>query len=203
MTLGGYLTLNQYNFILSAAAPQIGGNFGTSNGMIITNGTGELRKMFAATGSHLFPVGENTGVVEYTPITITFIGGNFSPGAYAGVRVINTKHPNITNTTYYLNRYWNINVSGISAPNYNVTAQYLAADVVANEANIAVGKYNGASWSKSGAVSSAAKTITFSGKTDVGLVSLSGVTLLDCSPPAITLQPVNTVFCRNKLSATF
>ncbi len=60
---------------------------------MVTDGTGELRKKFAAPGSFLFPVGDNTDIPEYSPVQVHFTGGSFAGDASASVRVINAKHP--------------------------------------------------------------------------------------------------------------
>ncbi|MDQ3846187.1 MAG: hypothetical protein M3342_19590, partial [Bacteroidota bacterium] len=201
LTLNGYLLLNNQNLILGASALPIATttSLGLSNGMIVCNNGatgGEVRKIFGANGSFLFPVGENVGSVEYSPITLNFTSGSYASGAYVGVNVVNAKQPNNTNTTDFLNRYWNVSTNGITNPNYSVNAIYLAADILGNEANIAAGKYNNSAWVKYGAVNAGAKTITVNGVTDVGTVSFSGVTLADCTtPPAAPTSGGNKTEC--------
>jgi hypothetical protein len=138
----GLLTLGSYNLTLGSSAT-IGGTPSVSN-MIVPTSTGELRKTFTGTGSFVYPVGDNTGTAEYSPITLNFTSGTFS-SAYAGVTLGNSKYSNNTSATDYLNRYWTVNQSGISTFSCNVTAQYLPADVVGTEGNIYGGKYS-SSW---------------------------------------------------------
>ena len=45
LTLNGSLQLNDQNLILGSGAPAITGNLGANNGIIVTNGTRELRKI--------------------------------------------------------------------------------------------------------------------------------------------------------------
>lgn len=139
----GILSLGTYNLTLGSAAT-ISGTPSATN-MVVAASTGELRKTFTGTGSFTFPVGDNTGTAEYSPITLNFTSGTFS-SAYAGVNLANSKHPNNTSVTDYLNRYWTVNQSGISNFSCEVTAQYLPADVSGTEVNIYCGKYSSSVW---------------------------------------------------------
>jgi hypothetical protein len=135
----GTLTLGTSNLILGSSASIAGTPSATK--MIVATGTGELRKVFSGTGSFVFPVGDNTGTAEYSPITLNFTSGTFS-SAYAGITLGNSKYVNNASVTDYLNRYWTVNQSGISDFSCDVTAQYLVADIVGTESNIYTGKYS-------------------------------------------------------------
>lgn len=139
----GLLTLGTSNLTLGSSASIVGTPSATN--MIVATDSGQLRKVLTGTGSFTFPVGDNTGTAEYSPITLNFTSGTFS-SAYAGVNLVNSKHPNNSSSTDYLNRYWTVNQSGISDFSCEVTAQYLLADVVGTEGNIYTGKYDGSSW---------------------------------------------------------
>ena len=160
----GRLTLGAHNLTLGASA--VAGTLSVNN-MILTDGTGELRRNITANGSYIFPVGEVTGTAEYSPITINFSSGTYGAGAYASARVINAKHPDNSGTSNYLNRYWTVNQSGITAFSATVIGTFQPADVVGNIGSIFTGKWNGAlPWQVFGAVS--ATTITASGLADLG-----------------------------------
>ena len=118
--------------------------------MIVADGSGELRKIFTGTGSFTFPIGDNTGSAEYSPVTLNFTSGAFAGGAYAGARVTNAKDPNNTSSTDYLVRYWTMSSSGISGFSYNATYQYVPADVVGTEGNIYCGSWDGSIWALHG-----------------------------------------------------
>ncbi|MBK7866206.1 MAG: hypothetical protein IPJ75_03965 [Ignavibacteriales bacterium] len=90
--------------------------------MIIANGGGELRKVFTAPDLFTFPVGDNSGTVEYSPVTLLVNSGTFS-SAYVGVKVSNASHPAKGSGGLFLNRYWSLNASGITSPNYDVDFQ--------------------------------------------------------------------------------
>ena len=140
----GLITLGNNDLTLGAAAT-VTGTPSASN-MIVTNGTGVLKKLLSATGTFIFPVGDSTGTAEYSPATLNFTSGTFADGAYASLNVTNTKQPNNTSTTDYLNRYWTVTESGISGFSCDTTFNYLAADVAGTEADIYGGQYKDSAW---------------------------------------------------------
>jgi hypothetical protein len=129
----GLITLGNYNLILGPSAT-ISGELSPVN-MIIATDAGELRKIFPGgyTGSFLFPVGDNTGTTEYSPVTLTFSAGTFVSENYAGLNLRNSKHPDPSISGNYINRYWNISQNGISDFNCDAIFNYVPADVVGNE----------------------------------------------------------------------
>ena len=142
---GGKLLLGANTLTLDINAT-ISGTPSSSN-MIVTNGSGVLKKMISANKSAFnftFPIGDNTGTPEYSPVTLNFTSGNFS-SAYVTVKVTNSKHPNNTSSTDYLNRYWDITQNGITSFACDATFNYLPADVNGTESNIYGGVYN-SSW---------------------------------------------------------
>ncbi|MCA0387378.1 MAG: T9SS type A sorting domain-containing protein [Bacteroidetes bacterium] len=136
--------------------------------MIIASGGGELRKVFTAPDIFTFPVGDNSGTVEYSPVTLLINSGTFS-SAYVGVKVKNTSHPEKGPGTLFLNRYWTLTPSGITSPNYDVEFYYVDADVSepANEANLKLGKFSaGTGWSQpASTVNTTSNFLTASGLT--------------------------------------
>jgi hypothetical protein len=175
LTLNGPLQLNNYNLTLGTTATAINGTLGSGNGLIITNGTGEVRKLMTANGAFVFPVASSA--TDYAPVTLTFTSGNYAGGAYAGVRTINSKHPNNANSNNYLNRYWSVTTGGITSPNYSVTAVYNATDVFGSDANIGMGSFTILPWVKYGAANTGIKTLTAAGITGTGSIAFSGITL--------------------------
>jgi len=128
----GLLNLGN-NHLLIGSSGSISGVPSASK-MVVATGLGEMRKEFAGTGSFTFPVGDNTGTTEYSPVTITHTGGTFAPGNYSAIRLINSAYPG--SETNYLNRYWFVNQNGITNPVYNAVFQYLPADVVGLEGGL-------------------------------------------------------------------
>lgn len=138
---GGRITLNNYNFSFSNTGTCTG-SYGTSR-MFVTNGTGEVRKYFASTGSFDFPIGEITGVTEYTPASFSLTGHSGLSNAYVGVRVIDAKHPENTSPSEYLTRYFVFSSSGITNPVYNSYLYYTNADIIGSESSIYSARFNG------------------------------------------------------------
>ncbi|PKP36202.1 MAG: hypothetical protein CVT97_09460, partial [Bacteroidetes bacterium HGW-Bacteroidetes-14] len=99
----GLLSIGNHNLSLSETAI-IGGN-PSSNSMILATGSGEVRKRITSPGSFTFPVGDNDGLAEYTPVSLNLTAGTFSE-ASIGVNLVNASYPGATGS--YLNRYWNI-----------------------------------------------------------------------------------------------
>lgn len=159
VTLGGSVTVNNNLslssglFILDSSVLTIGtgatisGTPSASN-MIVTNSTGVLKKMISnakSTFSFTFPIGDNSGTAEYSPVTLDFTSGNFS-NAYVTVKATNSKHPNNSSTTDYLNRYWDISSDGITGFSCDAVFNYVPADVIGTESNIYGGVYK-SGWS--------------------------------------------------------
>lgn len=155
----GRLTLGNFNLTLGVSST-VTGTLNASN-MVVATGTGELRKVFTAPGSFVYPVGDNTATAEYSPITLNYTSGTFS-SAFAGVRLENVKHPSNASASHYLNRYWVMNSSGISAYSLTYTANYLTADIVGTEANLFGGLRNSGNtaWLCQNAVNATPNTIS-------------------------------------------
>jgi hypothetical protein len=131
----GRFTLGNLNLLLGTTAT-IGGTPAAGN-MVVPTGTGELRKSFAGTGSFTYPVGDNDGTAEYSPVTTNFTTGTFPGGNYLGVNLKNLPDPDPTvSTGDYLNRYWVLDNSNISGYSCNLTFTFTDADVVGTKANL-------------------------------------------------------------------
>jgi len=115
---GGQLSLGNYNLTMGGSALAVTGY----NMMILNNGTGSFRKIFTSPGSYIFPVADGLGTMSY--VTLNFASGTFAPNAYASVQVYNTIEPNIVSSVNYLNKYWTIGQSGITAFSCTVTANF-------------------------------------------------------------------------------
>jgi hypothetical protein len=128
----GHIRLGSNNLALGTAASVSGTPSATA--MVVATGTGEMRKSYASTGSFTYPVGDNSGTAEYTPVSLTFNGGTFANGNYAGVKLANEAYPGSSGN--YLNRSWDVSLNGITNPLYDAIFQYVPADVVGNENSI-------------------------------------------------------------------
>ncbi|MEI6749465.1 MAG: hypothetical protein WCM93_09920, partial [Bacteroidota bacterium] len=130
----GRVTLGANNLLLGTSASVAGSP--SSSSMVVATGAGEFRKSFSAAGSFTYPVGDNTGTAEYTPVTLVFTGGSYGSGNYAGVNLVNAQYPGSPATGSFLNRYWGVTQSGITGFSCSATFQYLLADVSGTESQI-------------------------------------------------------------------
>jgi len=127
----GLLNIGSNNLTLGAASSITGTPSASS--MIVADGSGEVRKTYSATGSFTFPVGDNTGTAEYSPVTLNFTAGTFA-SAYAGVNLVNAAYSGVTGN--HITRYWNVTSSGITAFTCDALFNYVPADVVGTESSI-------------------------------------------------------------------
>lgn len=141
--MNGLLLLGSSNLTLGTSAT-VSGTPSASN-MVVISGSGEMRKEFSNIGSFIYPIGDNSGTAEYSPVTLNFTSGTFS-SAYCGVKVINSKHPNNSSSADFLNRYWTITQSGISNYTCSITLTYVDADINGNENNLYCGQWDGSVW---------------------------------------------------------
>ncbi|MBN2548982.1 MAG: S8 family serine peptidase [Anaerolineales bacterium] len=129
----GRLTLGAYTLTLGSSA-SISGAF-DANRMILANSTGLMCKQFPNSPTFplafTYPIGDDTGAVEYSPASLSFTAGTFA-SAQACLRLSNATHPD--NTAYnHLTRYWEVTSSGISGFSGAATFDYLQADVAGEE----------------------------------------------------------------------
>ena len=161
----GKLTLGSNNLTLGSTATISGAS---ASNYIIADGNGELRKQITDSPtlpfSFTFPVGDNTGTAEYSPVTLSFTSGTFS-SAYAGVKLSNTKHPSNTSTVDYINRFWTVTQSGISGFSCDAYFTYSDADIAGTETNIYCGKYDSPIWTLFPVTNAASNTLTAGGVT--------------------------------------
>ncbi len=137
----GNLNLNGHNLTLGPSA-SISVASPSSTRMIIATGGSQIIKTFSALGSFLFPIGDNTGTVEYSPITVNITAGSGFP-ANIGVSVVDAKHPSNVSTTNFLSRFWEITQPGITGCVATVTGTYTAADVTGAEGSISSAQVSG------------------------------------------------------------
>jgi hypothetical protein len=104
--------------------------------MIVATGTGQVFRDFSATGTFTFPVGDNNVTAKYSPVSLNFTGGTFAAGANAGVNLTNARFNDPSIAGSYLNRYWNITQTGITAFSCNAMFQYDLTDIVGTESSI-------------------------------------------------------------------
>jgi len=127
----GKLFLGGFNLILSDSA-SVSGTPSVS-AMVVATGTGEFRKVLATPGTFLFPVGDNDGTAEYSPVSVEFTSGTFTDGVI-GVNLTNSAYPGATGNPF--TRYWNISSTGITDFTSNAQFNYVPDDVTGIESSI-------------------------------------------------------------------
>ncbi|GEM_PF-4157973 len=136
--IDGNLLLNGNSLYLEENG-SVSGSLGTS--MIIPGLGGYVYKKFSATGSFTFPIGDNTGTTEYTPVNFSLNSYSSITNAYFGINVSDEKYSENTSPSEFLSRFWNLQHSGITNPDYSVDFHYLTNDVVGSEADIYAARY--------------------------------------------------------------
>jgi hypothetical protein len=170
----GLVSIGSNNLSLGTSASISGSP--SASAMVIATGTGEFRKSYSGAGSFTFPVGDNTGIAEYTPVTLAFTGGTYGSGNYAGVSLVNTQYPGIAAVGNYLNRYWNVTQSGIAGYSCNAVLQYVPADVTGTESLIYGLRINPTAVDYYNLANTAVHQLTLNGMTSLG--ALTGMQLL-------------------------
>lgn len=130
----GLVDIGNNNFTFGALSAVAGSPSASS--MIIATGSGKVQKSWTATGTFTYPVGDNNITAKYSPVTLSFTGGTFAAGALAGVNLVNARYNDPFITVSYLNRFWNITQTGITAFTSDAVFQYVLADVTGTESAI-------------------------------------------------------------------
>jgi hypothetical protein len=150
--INGNLLTGNYTIMLGTSPTNLG-TLNNSSGKIV----GNLVRFISNPGEPiLFPVGVTS--TKYTPVTLNNVSdsGTFSVLAVAGA------HPNVLGTNV-LQMYWKLANGGLTSA--DITFNYLDADVVGNESNYVIGKYDG-NWSfPSGNVNTTTNQATITGVT--------------------------------------
>ncbi|MFO7829820.1 MAG: Ig-like domain-containing protein [Bacteroidales bacterium] len=180
----GVITLNNNNLSIGTSG-MISGTFGPAQ-MIVTNGTGSLRKAFSSTGVFTFPIGDHTSDAEYSPVDINLNSGDLS-AAWIGAKVTDAKHPNDNSDDEYLTRYWTLTSSGITNPVYDADFNYLDTDIFGEETDIYGAGFDGASRTLYSKISASTNTISITDHST--FIDYTGV---DGTSPMVTISTTET-----------
>lgn len=199
----GLLVLGNYNLTLGASTTTITAP-GTVASMIVPTGSGEIRRTTTATGSFTYPIGDNTGTLEYSPVIVNVTGGTGFSSAYIGVSLEDAKHANNNSSTNFLTRSWKINQSGITNCVVTVTGTYInsVADVSGTLGSIRAAQLNGVfnqstnPWIKTGGSVLSGTSLTYTGATiTTGQQSIfTGITSAN---PTVTISGGNVTVCKD------
>ncbi len=140
----GLLNLGNQNITLATAATVTGNPLSATN-MVVADGTGQFIKYFPAGSSpaFTFPIGDNTGIAEYSPVSIG-INSNNAAGTI-GVRLVDAVHPNNGSAINYLSRYY-VFTTTFTSYNYSMSFNYNASDVNGLESAMYYSRYDGSTW---------------------------------------------------------
>ncbi len=137
--------------------------------MITLGSSGRVKKILTSATPHsfTFPVGDNTGAAEYSPVNYTLNSGTFSSDTVS-VGLQNIKHPSNVITAAYLNRYWTLSSSGVTNPNYTAQFTYTTADIVGTESSLIGGLWKNSAWSDLNSVNTTYHSFTAVSQTAFG-----------------------------------
>jgi hypothetical protein len=141
--IAGSINLLSSNITVGSNAT-LSGSFSPSI-MIIADGSGQFKREIPGEGTYIFPVGDTTGMADYSPVSLTFQSGTFT-NAVVGISLKNEKHPENTSIDNYLNKYWVVSQTGISDFLCTAVFTYSNEDIVGSEANLWGAKWDGNQW---------------------------------------------------------
>jgi len=196
----GRLNLNGFNLTLGPTAT-ISVASPSASKMIVATGGSEVIKTFNSTGLFDFPIGDNSGTAEYSPVSVNITSGTGFP-ANVSVSVTDGKHPNNASSANFISRYWNVTQTGITNCIATISGVYLDADINGAEASIKGAELTGAfnqvsnPWIKYAAVTAASNTLTCTGvipNLSSGLTSsFTGITSAD---PMVSITGGGITIC--------
>ncbi|MCC6582176.1 MAG: T9SS type A sorting domain-containing protein, partial [Chitinophagales bacterium] len=163
--------------------------------MIVTDGTGLYKRGIpATTGTYLFPIGETTGTIQYSPVSLQFTAN--STIRVVGARVVDAVSGNMNTPsapTDYLSRYWTFSENGAGGTyNYYINPALAitgAEDEVGTASSITAAYWDGSGWVPSaGTYTAGSLTSTNTGVSEtaapLGVVEWTG----RVAKPVITLN---------------
>lgn len=166
----GNFILGNFNFTLGAGSPAVAGSLSATR-MIVTNGPGKLRKIFATAGEYLFPVGELVGESNLAPARIRVTSGELGESTFIGVSTTDGKHPDDVSDVSsgdYISRYWSVNTNLTTYKLFG-SFNYLDEDLNGDASNLNTYVYTGGgSAAPIGPVNGAANLLEFNGISVVG-----------------------------------
>ena len=151
---GGRLTLGANDLTLANGGTLTATSPSATN-MIVTDGAGLFKRGIPATsGTYLFPIGDITGTVQYSPVSLQFTAN--SAIRIVGAKVIDATSGNINTggtAVNYLSRYWTFSENAAGGT-YNYYINPALAITGAEDENgtaslIKASYWNGSAWALS------------------------------------------------------
>ena len=179
----GQIIINNSDLRIATNGLSIPGGPGT-NRMFVTENSGKLYLGANADGTLDFPLGENTGTVEYAPARITLSSGTYDANSEVGMGMFNSQHPMDGSDSNYLDRYWSVDFESISGFTADFIGDFAAADVKGDPAKVLQAQLDGSlPWIRGAAVNTTTNQVDFSGISDDA--DFTGVS--DASP-SVTIE---------------
>lgn len=213
--VSGILTLGANNLTLTGSLDV--SNSGSSTAFINTNSSGAFIRSISSTGiDYKFPV----GLSDYAPISVNFTGGTIASSTLAS-RAVSGLHPEATDGAYIRsNLYWEMNQSGMTNPQYNVSFTYPGVTngvgSSETESNLLPAKWSASTgWLSSGScaicyngstmgtssINTTTKTITWNGVS--GFSDFGGFGEGNGSPLPVELLSFNGICDENQIQLTW
>ncbi len=180
----GLLTLGANTLTLGSSATVVGTP--AASNMVVADGSGTLCKTHTGTGSFTFPIGDNTGTAEYSPVALNVTA--LTGSGDICFNLVDAVYPNkLAGANDYITRYWvGSKAAGITDLTYDATFTYVDADVQGTEGNMSGKKWDGTlPWTTLGAVNTGLNTFIGS-----SLTSFSDFTAFD-TPLAAPLSSLD------------
>ena len=128
---GNKLILGTHNLSLAQQTTTV--TDGTTNDYIVADGTGVVEKTVDADAIFFFPVGD---LNAYSPIEVDYTANSYT-NATISVNLDDVVHPNKpTAATDFIERYWNVDQSGIANYSATLTGTYDASDVTGTAGDV-------------------------------------------------------------------
>jgi hypothetical protein len=128
------LLLGANNITVNQGATVTGAS--QANGYVVTNNTGRFLHGYTTFANKTFPIGDAT---NYTPLTLNMTAATGT--GTVGVNVVGGSRFASADATNYLNRYWNIMVSGLTGVQGDLSGVYASGELVGT--NVKPAYHNG------------------------------------------------------------
>ncbi len=139
-------------------------------------------KIVPSFGSIDIPLSDDSG--NAMPLSVEITSGSYASDASITVSSIEGKPGSNANTSNYLNRYWTLDINGITGLEYRILSDYPQSDVIGTESAITMGVHTGSlPWIK-GAINTSTNEISATGL-NASSILFSGIT---AAPPTIVID---------------
>ncbi len=171
------IELGNFDLNLATASTVSATTDHTTNGYVVTNGTGRLVKG-VTNGSGPRTITHEIGdVANYSPLS-NAVSGTYS-NATLGARTVDAIHPNKPiEADSYISRYWSVTANGISSYTNTMTGTYTSSgDVNGTASRIKGGSYVSPNWTFTAAATNGSSTVT--GSTTNNILDFTGMNALN------------------------